>query len=230
MGAKVIVDKTNRIVPLSTVGSLTPNSFVVSATNIAAYGALVMGNYKGALAFLDLNKLGNEPLVHAEQQYIAGILNGREEGYDLRTITIPAASPVGTALTGSLIVPAGPPLYINAVQMFVPFDVTAGVTVNWNCSLWTDRAATPSAFGQPFRTLAQALAATNCPAGGPNLNNLDEFGPVATAWAVTNKVPLLRLTPGAVITFTVLTDTAISTAAMACTLSLHGAVGKVLVE
>jgi len=225
MGEQKRVVKT--ISPLQ-LTSLTPASVTQGrATN--SWGVITIGSYKGAAAFFDLDKLANQPLVNAELQYILGILDAREEAYDLRTLTIPIASPAGFAMTGALTVPAGVVWYINAVRMFVPFDATAGVTVNWHCSLWTDRAAVPSTAGQPFRSAAEALAVTNCPPGGPNLVQLDEFGPIATAWLITNKVPLLRLPAGIIITFTVLVDTAPATAAIACTLGLYGAIGKTLV-
>ncbi len=221
---KKLVDKTIDPIKALQAGNLT----FVQAQQMYN-GVIPIGDYKGVAAAFDLDLLVKQPLVDAEQKHILGILDGREEDYDLRTLTIPIASPVGTALVGSLIVPVAEVWYINAVQMFVPFDATAGVTVNWHCSLWPDRAAVPSEAGQPFRTAAQALATTNCPAGGPSLTHLDEFGPIATAWLITNKVPLLRLPGGAAITFAVLTDTAAATAAIACTLGLHGAIGKPLV-
>ena len=224
---KKLVDKT--VSPAELAKALQAGSITIAQAQQMFNGVLPIGDYKGIAAILDLDLLVNQPLVQAEPLYNLGILDGREEDYDLRTLTIPIASPVATAMAGALIVPADEIWYINCVQMYVPFDATAGVTVNWHCSLWTDRAATPSEAGQPFRTAAQALANTNCPAAGPSLTNYDEFGPIATAWAITNKVPLLRLPPGAVITFSVLTDTAAATAAIACTLGLYGAIGKILV-
>jgi len=227
MGKQRVVNKT--ISPAELVKALQAGSITIAQAQQMFNGVLPIGDYKGIAAILDLDALVKQPLVNAELQHILGILDGREEDYDLQTLTIPLGSLVGTAMTGALTVPDGEVWYSNAVRMFVPFDATAGVTVNWHCSLWTDRAAVPSEAGQPFRSSAQALATTNCPAAGPSLTQLDEFGPIATAWLITNKVPLLRLPAGTVITFTVLTDTAAATAAIACTLCLHGAIGKPLV-
>jgi len=228
MGEKKLIDKT--ISPAEVLNALMAGSITVAQAQAMYEGVMVIGGYKGIAAILDLNLLVNEPLVQAEPMYILGILNGREEGYDLRTITIPITAVVGTALSGTLVVPATELWYVNAIQAFVPNDVTAGVTTNWHCNLWTDRAAVPSTNGQPFRTAAQALLQANCPPGGPDMTLPDEFGPIATAWAVTNMVPLLRLPAATVLTFTILTDTALPTAAIAVTFSVHGAVAKKLVD
>lgn len=232
MGKQKTVDKTVR--PMTTLTSLTP-ALVTAGQNVGLLGNLPIGVYKGAAAFWDLNLAVNEPNVMAEQQYIMGILDGREEGYDLRTVTIPLLAPAGTLQAGTLTVPAGELWYVNCVRMNCPADATAGFTLNWACSLWTDRIGAAAA-GQPFRTAAVALAsavpagiATHVAPGGVAIQQLDEFGEIATAWFFTNKVPMLRLPAGAVITFTVLTDTAAPTVATACTLSLQGAMAKVLV-
>ncbi|MCJ7744029.1 MAG: hypothetical protein MUO99_05665, partial [Dehalococcoidales bacterium] len=71
--------------------------------------------------------------------------------------------------------------------------------------------------------------ATHVNPAGAAIENLDEFGEISLAWLITNKNPLLRLPAGTIITFTVLTDTAPPTVATACTLSLHGYMGKRLV-
>jgi len=233
-GSKKLVDKTIR--PLTTLSSLTPAD-VTGGVPVNALGNLPIGNYKGVPAFWDLDKAVNQPLITAESQYIMGILSGREAGYDLVTVTAPAATAIGTLLTGSLTVPTGELWYVNAISMNCPSDAAAGFTLDWYCSLWTDRVGALG-FGQPFHSPAHALAnavdagnaiATHVNAGGPAINQLDEFGPVATAWLITNKVPLLRLPAGTVITFTVLTDTAPVAVATASTLGVFGAMGRALV-
>lgn len=221
MGKRRIVDKS--VLPLSSVASVTPANFVIGASN-PAYGAVVLGDYKGAARFLDLDKLVNQPLAVVEQQHILGILDGREEDYDLQTLTNVNGAVVGTVYSAALTVPAGEVWYINAV--IVVLDTTAsahGLTGNWHCSLWTDRAATPSTFGQPFH------GANLVQAAGGTTTWWDEFGPIATAWLVTNKTSLLRLPAGAVITFAITTTTAAATAAVANTLALYGFVTPALV-
>ena len=189
-------------------------------------GVLPIGDYKGVAAILNLDLLVKQPLVNAEQQHILGILDGREEDYDLKTLTTVVNSAIGTALTGTLTVPTGEVWFINAVETVVNATGAAnGLVGNWLCSLWPDRAATPSEAGQSFHPAAGLVAAA-----GATLTTLDEFGPIATAWLITNKVPLLRLPAGAIITFTLVTATAEVDVAAASTLKLYGAVAKPLVD
>jgi len=234
MGSKKLVDKT--VKPMTTLTSLTP-ALVTSGTPYGQLGILPIGYYKGSAAFWDLNLAVNEPNVYAEQQYIEGILSGREAGYDLVTINVPALTAAAIQLTGTLTVPTGELWYVNAISMNCAGDPTAGFTMNWYNSMWTDRVGALG-FGQPFHSPAHALAnlvdplnalATHVGPGGGAVNQSDEFGQVATVWLITNKVPLLRLPAGTVITFTVLVDTAPVTAITACTLGVFGSVGKILV-
>ncbi len=234
MGTDTLVDKTidpRTISALSTVTNLTPAQATADRA-VGSLGVVNIGVYKGVAAFFDLDKLANQPLVNAEQQYILGILDGREEDYDVQTLTLPLLAVAGTALAGTLTVPVGELWYVNCIRLDCPADATAGFTLNWSCSLWTDRIGTAAA-GQPFRTAAMALAsagiATHVAAGGLAIQQLDEFGEIATAWAVTNKPPLLRLPAGTILTFAVLSDTAAPTIATACTLSVHGYMAKILV-
>ena len=164
---------------------------------------------------------------------MAGILSGREEAYDLVTVNAPITTVANTLLIGTLTVPVGELWYVNAVRMACPADVTAGFTMNWACTLWTDRVAA-AVIGQTFHSPAAALAnllglTTTVAPGGLAIAQLDEFGENSTAWLVSNKVPLLRLPAGTVITFTVLPDTAAVTVATACTLGVFGAMAKILV-
>jgi len=221
MGKRRTVDKS--IQPMATVQNITPANFTIAALT-PAYGAVVIGDYKGAARFLDLNKLVNLPLVWAEQQHILGILDGREEGYDLKTLTVANTAPLGTSYSGALTVPSGEVWYVNAVQVVLDTTASAhGLTANWHLDKWTDRAATPSAHGQPF------YATNLVQAAGGTTTTLAEFGPIATAWLITNKTVLLRLPAGAVLTFAITTTTAPATAAVANTLILKGFVTPALV-
>jgi len=214
MGKQKLIDKTLR--PQSTISTISPANFSIGAS-IPAYGAIILGDYKGAARFIDLDKLVNKPLVWTEQQHILGMLDGREEGYDLRTLTVANLAVVGTSYSGTLTVPAGQVWYLNAVVTTLNTTGSAhGLTGNWNCSAWTDRVATPSSFGQPFYGAALVRAA------GGTTTWWAEFGPIATAWLVTNKTILLRLPAGTVLTFAITTTTAGATAAVACTMALNG--------
>lgn len=232
MGKQDVKDKT--ITPQAILGALQSGSITIAQAMAMYNGVMPIGDYKGVASIFDLDKLVNQPLVSIEQQYIEGILSGREEDYDLQTITVPVTAAAGVIISDTITVPAGELWYVNAIRMACPGDLTAGFTMNWHCSLWTDRAAVPSAFGQSFHSVAAVLGnlvglTTHVAPAGAAIANLDEFGPIATAWLASNKVPLLRLPAGAVLTFTVLPDTALPTAATACTFQVYGALAKILV-
>lgn len=224
MGRQKLVDKTvmpqeTGIMPQQLAGYTVPNALQ------NRLGAFMIGGYKGQSTFVDLDKLVNEPLVNVEQQHILGILGGREEGYDLQTLTPVVDDAIGTAYSASITVPVGQVWYISAVRTILDTTAAAqGLIGNWRCSLWPDRAATPNPAGQSFHPAAGLVQA----AGGTT-TWLDEFGPIATTWLLTNNAPLLRLPAGASITFTLVTTTAPVDVAVASTLSLFGFVGKRLV-
>lgn len=220
MGKQRLVDKS--IQPMATVQNITPANFTI-ARQTPAYGAIVMGDYRGAARFLDLDKLVVQPLVLAEQLHILGILDGREEDYDLQTLATVAAEAIGTAHTATLTVPSGEVWIINAVEMVVPASGGANaITANWMCSLWTDRAATPNTNGQPF-----LAAAYNPGVGGGT--QWDEFGVIPLLWAATNKGSALRLPAGESVSVTFTNTLAVAAAAVNCLFRIYGFIGKTLV-
>ena len=214
-----LVDKTISPLQLTT---LTPASVTQGrATN--TWGVIPIGNYKGAAAFIDLDKLANQPLVLAEQLHILGILDGREEDYDLQTITTVLAEAIGTIHTAQLTVPAGVVWLLNAVEMVVPASGGANaITANWRCSLWTDRALIPSPNGQAFHA-----ADFNPGVGGGT--QWDEFGVIPLLWAATNKPQTLRLPGGTVLTVSFTNTLAVAAAAVNCLFRVYGYIGKALV-
>ena len=166
MGERKLVNKI--INPAEFVRALQAGGMTLAQAQAAFNGMWLIGKYKGVPASLDIDTLV-EPLVQAEQLHILGILDGRVEGHDLVTVTIPLGALANATLTGTLPVPAGEVWFINAVRMVTPADNGGSPTVNWHCSLWPDPAATPSAFGQPFH----AVPINFTPGGG---TQWDEFG------------------------------------------------------
>ena len=222
MGKQELVDKTIRPLSTTTLSTLTPSNFVVGVP-APAYGAVVIGDYKGAAAFLDLNKMVNEPLVQAEWQHILGILDGREEDYDLQTSAIAALAAVGTTSTGSLTVPAGQVWYINTVQVDAPaLGVGVQCGINWYCSLWTDRVGSLG-LGQPYHA-AETLSGLNAA-----VNLTDDFWYTAPILGVGNKAVMLRAPAGTVFSATYAVRTLAAVNTVACTLILRGYIGKTLV-
>jgi len=218
MGKQRIVDRA--VSALQTLVNLTPAQ-VTQGTNFSRLGYLPIGVYKGSPAFVDLDKLANQPLVQAEMLHILGLLDGREEDYDLQTLTIANGTAAGAAVRGQLTVPSGELWFLNAVEMVLPADAGGTPTMNWQCSLWTDRVG-ESVYGQPFHANALDFS----PGGG---TQWDEFTYPGNFWAATNKPQLLRLPAGTVITFTATNTIAAATADMQCIGRLYGFIGKPLV-
>ena len=205
------------------VKGLAAGTYTVAQVQQMFPGSIPVGDYKGYGALWDIDKAVKQPLVDAEQKHIQGILDGREEDYDLQTVSIPNAAAANSYVAGNLEVPSGEVWYVNAVRIVLPADQGGSPSANWHCSLWTDRAATPSFYGQPFHAALLNFG----PGGGINW---DEFTSPANWWAATNKPILLRLPSGTVITLNVRNTGAVATAQMDCTIALFGFIGKALVD
>ncbi|MFW6125484.1 MAG: hypothetical protein ACOC58_00100 [Chloroflexota bacterium] len=215
MGEQRVKDKT--ITPLTSIVNLGPSE--VSARGL---GAVSIGVYKGNAAFWDLDKAVVQPLVEAERLHILGILDGREEDYDLQTLAVAAAEAIGTAHTAKLTVPTGEVWFLNAVETVIPASGGANIiTANWYCGLWTDRLGALG-YGQPFHG-----AALDFGVGGGT--QWDEFTEPANWWAATNKPQALRLPAGAELTVVFTNTTAVAAAAVNCIFRVYGWIGKTLV-
>lgn len=221
MGERKRVNKTVR--PLTTLTNLTP-AMVTGGMAINTLGRLPLGYYRGGIAFWDLDLAVNQPNVWAEQQHILGILDGREEDYDLQTLAIVAAETIGTNHDASLTVPAGEVWYLNGVRGLVPVTTTCSIEYNWYCDLWPDHNEdSPAvAWGQQFFAAAQ----NNGVGGGFNYDA--DFGEIAPLFAITDKVRLLRL-PGGTVLRVRFTSRGAVAEALNCTFQLFGFIGKSLV-
>lgn len=216
MRPKRVTDKT---VNPQTLVNITPAD--VSQGGYGRMGVIPIGYYKGSAAFLDLDKMNNQPLVWAEQLHILGILDGREEDYDKQTIAIAADEATETAHPAQLTVPAGEVWYINSVQTWTYQTIANSIGYNWYCSLWTDRLGALG-YGQAFHGTER-----NRGIGGPFTND-DEFGPIPIALDVLNKGALLRAPAGTVFTVVFTNRTAVGEAG-SCIFRLLGFIGKLLV-
>ena len=224
MGAQKPVDGLIRpleISPLQTLTLLTPAQ-ATDGRSAGSLGYLPIGNYKGNAAFTDLDKAVNQPLVNAEKAHILGILDGREEDYDLQTLAVTLAEAIGAVHTAALTVPAGAVWFVHAIRTTLPASGGANiVTANWACSLWTDRLAAATT-GQTYHGAALNFGA----AGGVQL---DEFNEAGLIIGVANKPTLLRLPAGAILTITFTNTVAVAAGTVNCTFEVEGYVGKVLV-
>ena len=220
MGKERLVDKT--ISPQEVLNALMAGSITIAQAQQMYEGVMPIGSYKGVASILDLDLLVKQPLVDAERRHILGILDGREEDYDLQTLAIVAGELAGTLHAATIVVPLGEVWFINVVRGVVPLTVASTVTYDWWCSLWTDRIGAAAA-GQPFWAAAQ----TNV-AGGPYTYDA-EFDTQAPLWSPNFKDVSLRA-PGGTI-FTCVFATAVGPGeAGNCTFQLFGYIGKSLVD
>lgn len=214
MGKQEVADKT--IFPLQ-LANARPQDLTGPKP-----GVVPIGVYKGQATFWDLDKANNQPLVWAEQQHILGILDGREEDYDLQTLAVTVGEAIGTPHTASLTVPAGVVWFLNAIETVIPASGGANIIIaNWRCNLWADRLANAAA-GQLFHA-----ADINFGVGGGT--QWDEFGVIPLLWAATNKPVALRLPAGAILTVTFTNTVAVAAATVNCLFRVYGYVGKALV-
>jgi len=107
--------------------------------------------------------------------------------------------------------------------MVLPPSGGANIIIgNWRCSLWTDRAATPSPAGQAFH-------AANVNFGFGGGTQWDEFGVIPLLWAAANKPVALRLPAGTVLTFTATNTVAAAAGNVNAIFRIYGYIGKALV-
>ncbi len=219
MGKQNTVEKLG-LVRAQTLTTVTPDQ--VTNRTVGELGTLPIGSYKGSAAFWDLDKAVNQPLIDAERRHILGILDGREEDYDLQTLGIVAAEAIGTAHSATLTVPAGETWFITFISTTLPASGGANIiAANWFCSLWTDRVGALG-NGQAFHA-----AAVDFGAGGGN--QLDEFTAAGPVWANTNKDVALRAPAGTVFTVIFTNTIAVAAGAVNATFQVFGYLGKPLV-
>jgi hypothetical protein len=210
MGRQKLVDKT--VMPQET--GIMPQQlagFTVAEALRQRLGAFVLGGYKGQSAFLDLDKLVNQPLARVEGLYSLDRLDAR----DIITASIPATAVIGDIITAQLAVPAGELWLVNRVVVVSPAQTGAEgqiVTVNFRLSAWqipdTRIGTTVHDNGRSYWPAAQGSVAANtytvdCPAQG-------ELGEE------------LRLAGGSVITLVATLTAANASAILAATLTPFG--------
>jgi len=213
-GRQKVVDKT--VTPLQIV-SLTPTE-ATRGRAPSTLGYLPIGNYKGAPAFLDLDKLVNQPLVQAERLYALDRLDAR----DIITATIPNASPLNTSIRARLgPVPSDEVWFLNRLVLVSPVAlVTEVIQVNCRVSIWAvpdvRGGATVDPDGRSYWPADQGTVA------------LDTY--IVDLPAQGELGEELRLPPGGVVTLVAtLTAGAPSTGALDATLTPFGRKGKLLV-
>ena len=200
--------------PLTSLVNITPSQVIPNAVGA---GVIPVGNFKGVAAFWNLDMAVNQPLVRAEQLHILGNIDGAGLN-GVAAMTIVAASPASTVVSGTITVPAGQVWYINAIVGTCAADATGTIVYNWRCSLFPDALA--NVLGGVFHT---AWAAT------PALVT-DEFSDVGPLFAITNKSVLLRLPALTTITGQLMNAAGAANATgVVGTFQLFGFIGKTLI-
>ena len=125
MGKQKVVDKT--ISPMQVgLTTLTPAA-VTGGRAVNTLGVIPVGNYKGVAAFIDLDKLVNQPLVLAEKAYALDRLDSR----DGINVTVPNLTALAAIITGEIAVPAGEVWYLNRLSVVCPAaDATGTASFN----------------------------------------------------------------------------------------------------
>lgn len=127
MGKQKLVDKSitpqaEGVMPLQVSGLS-----VAQALN-QGFGVYLLGGYKGETAFVDLDKLVNQPLILAEKAYCLDRIDSRKKV----TVTVESGAEVGDVKSGQIAVPAGEVWYLNRLGITCPAagaDGTVGFTI-----------------------------------------------------------------------------------------------------
>jgi hypothetical protein len=199
MSRQKVVDKT--VTPQQT--AMTPTTALTSG-----YGKADIGLFRGAWAFVDLDKAVVQPLVLAEKAHALDRLDSRNGV----AVTVPNGTALNAVVTGQIEVPAGEVWYINRLAVTCPAaDATGTVSHNILVSSWPKTAA---GGDKPY------LAANATAMGATTNYDVGAVGQLGEE---------LRLVGGDKLTLT-LTVTVAFTADKVFRLDVYGRRGKLLVS
>ncbi len=144
MSERRLVDKT--ITPQAAVTNVTPEQ--ATARSPGGLGVLPIGKYKAGVAFWDLDKAVNQPLVLVERAYALNKLDDR----NLVDVKIGAGAAIGNSGRDKHIVPVGKVHFINRLVVNAPAADGGGafLSVNVRVSIWPDMATTPDPDGKTY--------------------------------------------------------------------------------
>jgi hypothetical protein len=232
-GKSIIRDlRSLEIKPFST-SSTAPSDAVARGQ-----ASIMVGAYRGALAYIDLDKLVVQPLVTAEKQSVMGMLDGRLAGYDIVTVTSAIGAAVGTVYRARLTVPAGQVWFLSNMEINAVKDTVAvsAYDINWRCSLWPDVVAvggTPDADGQaylPTDAIGTNAALAHKFAFGPTPITTNAFSTFSVTGTLKPLPTLLRLPGGTVLTLQATVRLLAPGMAVGISMAVAGYVGKALVS
>ncbi len=162
MGRQKVVDKT--INPMQVgLTTLTPAS-VTGGRAANTLGVIPIGNYKGVAAFIDLDKLVNQPLVLAEKAYCLDKVDSRNGV----AVTVEDGAAIGDVVTGEIEVPAGEVWFLNRLSVTCPAaDADGSCSFNILVSSWPlTEAGTPKGYFATNQTAMGATTDIDLPAQG----------------------------------------------------------------
>lgn len=217
MGKQKPVNKT--MSPAELIKAFQAGNLTFAQAQQMYNGAILIGDYKGLAAALDIDLLVVQPLVAAERLYALDRIDAR----DIVTATLPAAALVGASVRAQLgPVPEDEVWFLNRVTLVSPIrvGVEAIAQLNFRISAWAipdiRAGVTPDVDGRSYWPADQGTAAADAfvvdfPAQG-------ELGEE------------LRLVAGNIITLVAtVTAAAVGVAAINTTLTPFGRKGKLLV-
>jgi len=140
MGQQKVDGKPKTMSPLQVAYNLTPQA-ATAGRAAGSLGVVPIGNYRGGVAFWDLDKAVVQPLILAEKQWTLDRVDPRN-GYV--TITVPIGTAVGSSITGEIVVPTGEVWYLCEHEILIhqAAALTAGdIIVNFLVSPFPKTAA-----------------------------------------------------------------------------------------
>ncbi len=146
-GRQRVVNKV--INALQTLANLSPTDFLFRQGSQGS-ATLPIGKYKAGVAFWDLDKAVNQPLVLVEKAYALDKLDDR----DVVSVKIGAGAAIAASGRNRLTVPAGQVLFLNRLVVNAPAADAGGafLTVNVRVSIWPDVATIPDTDGKSYWT------------------------------------------------------------------------------
>jgi len=210
MSKQRVVDKT--ITPLQVASNLAPTDFVFKPGTLGE-AVLPIGKYKGGVAFWDLDKAVNQPLVLVEKAHALDKLDDR----DMVDVKIGAGAAAGSPGRDKHTVPAGKVQFINRLVVNAPAPDGGGayLSVNIRISIWPDVATTPDPDGKAYWSTDKE------PKGTPVTLDLPAQGELGEE---------LRLPAGSTITLVATVQGAALAADTTATLIPYGREANALVE
>ncbi len=209
------------ISPAEIVKALQAGSITIAQAQQLYNGTIVIGDFKGIAALLDLDAMVNQPLALVEELYALDKIDAR----DFVTITLPiGAIPASGILTAAFVVPSTGPWFLEQMAVACPVTAVAGETINVNVRLSTWQFP-DTRLGTVINLLGRSYYAADLVA-----TSAAAIATTTVLGLATELGRVLKLSGGDIITITAASSGAALTAAKIITLSVFGRKGLKLVD